>query len=323
MSEQSARQHEASLITTDKPNNYLRGESEMYSLISRAELLEWCAIPRDQLVAHPKRRLPLRLCAGHVEMAELMAVELVDEIAAARERGQHLRLIIPCGPSGWYQPFTSLINRRRVEMDHITVFHMDECLDWQGKTLPTAHPYSFRGFMQRNFYDPVDAALQVPLGQRRWPTASTLDDIAAELAAQPADLVYGGWGQDGHVAYNQARRNPFSALSLDDLRCSTVRIQENNADTIIALSQRSLGGAYQLVPPMSITLGMKQILSARKIRLFSDTGAWKQTALRIALFSPPTPEYPITLLQEHPDVQLTATHETADHPVSTHPEWEF
>jgi len=56
---------------------------------------------------------------------------------------------------------------------------------------------------------------------------------------------------------------------------------------------------------------------------FSDTGAWKQTALRVALFSDVTPEYPITLLQEHPDALITATVETAKHPVSEHPEWDL
>ena len=98
---------------------------------------------------------------------------------------------------------------------------------------------------------------------------------------------------------------------------------ENNIDTIIALAQRSLGSAYQFVPPMSVTLGVKECLSAKKVRLFSDTGAWKQTALRVALFSPPTPEYPITLLQQHSDAQLSATIETATHPISEHPEWDL
>jgi glucosamine-6-phosphate deaminase len=74
---------------------------------------------------------------------------------------------------------------------------------------------------------------------------------------------------------------------------------------------------------MSVTLGMKECLSAKKIRLFSDTGSWKQTALRVALFSPLTPEYPITFLQEHPDALLTATIETASHPISEHPEWDL
>ena len=68
---------------------------------------------------------------------------------------------------------------------------------------------------------------------------------------------------------------------------------------------------------------MKECLSAARVRVYSDTGAWKQTAFRVALFSEPTPEYPMTLLQTHPDARVTATRETADHPISRHPEWEL
>lgn len=150
-----------------------------------------------------------------------------------------------------------------------------------------------------------------------------MEKVKAKIWAAPIDITYGGWGQDGHIAYNQARRHAFSHLTVDDVRNSTVRIQENNLDTVIALAQRNLGAAYQFVPPMSVTLGVKECLSARKVRLFSDTGAWKQTALRVALFGPVTAEYPITLLQEHPDALLTATIATASHPISEHPEWDL
>ncbi len=200
---------------------------------------------------------------------------------------------------------------------------MDECLDWQGRELPRSHPYSFRGVMERVFYDPIDPELAVPEANRRWLNPGNLEEISREIAAAPIDITYGGWGQDGHIAYNQARRHPYSQLTLEQLRNSTARIQENNWDTVIALAQRTFGGAYQFVPPMSVTLGLRECLSARKVRLFSDTGAWKQTALRVALFGPLTVEYPLTLLQEHPDALLTATIETASHPLSQHPEWDL
>ena len=112
-------------------------------------------------------------------------------------------------------------------------------------------------------------------------------------------------------------------MSLEDVANSTIRIQENNWDTIIALAQRTFGAAYQFVPPMSVTLGVAECLGAKKVRIFSDTGAWKQTALRVALFSEPTAEYPMTLLQRHADAIITATRETARHPVSENPDWEL
>lgn len=256
-------------------------------------------------------------------MGRIMARELVDEIRQHNARGQETIAIIPCGPNCWYQPFTDLVNGEKVSLRNLVVYHMDECLDWQGRELPLKHPYNFRNFMQEHFYSPVEADLAVPEGNRNWLTVANVEEIRVRLESVPIDITYGGWGQDGHIAYNQARRHPFSHVTIEDLRSSTVRVQENNFDTIIALAQRTFGTAYQFAPPMSVTLGLKECLSAKKVRLFSDTGAWKQTALRVALFGPLTPEYPITLLQEHPDALITATIATATHPISEHPEWDL
>jgi glucosamine-6-phosphate deaminase len=287
------------------------------------DLWEWCRVPAEQLATHPGRKIPLRIVNDSAELGQIMARELADRIAARNAQGLTTRAIIPCGPNAWYAPWTQVVNERRLSLARLTVFHMDECLDAQGRALPERHPYNFRTFMERHFYGGIPADLGVPEAQRHWLLPSTLDRVVAAIDEAPIDLTLGGWGQDGHVAYNQARRHPYQRPSLEDLATSTARIQENNVDTILALAQRTFGAAYQFVPPMSVTLGMRECLSARSVRLFSDTGAWKQTALRVALFSEPTPEYPITLLQQHPDALLTATLETARHPVSEHPEWEL
>jgi glucosamine-6-phosphate deaminase len=295
----------------------------MNSIITAADLYPWCKIPFNQLEKNPLLKVPFRLAADSEEMGMLMARELVNEIRAGNSAGKETRAIIPCGPACWYKPFTSLVNSEKISLKHLVVFHMDECLNWQGRELPHKHPYSFRGFMERYFYDPVAKELSVPPENRKWLNANNINEIREDIGKAQIDITYGGWGQDGHIAYNQARRHPFSHVTLDDVRNSTVRIQENNLDTIIALAQRTFGSAYQFVPPMSVTLGVKECLSARKVRLFSDTGAWKQTALRVALFGPLTPEYPITLCQEHPDALLTATVATASHPISENPDWEL
>ncbi len=293
------------------------------SFITPQELYQWCRIPYDELENHPGRKVPFRLCRDSAGMGQLMARELVDAIKASNEPGGVFRAIIPCGPTCWYKPFTDLVNAEQVSLKQFVVFHMDECYDWQGRELPRNHPGNFHTYMEEHFYNPINPELAVPEENRKWLTADNIKEIEQEAAAAPIDLTYGGWGQDGHIAYNQARRHPFSHVSLDDLRNATVRLQDNNLDTILALAQRNFGSAYQFVPPMSVTLGVKQCLSGKKVRLFSDTGAWKQTALRVALFGPLTPEYPMTLLQEHPDALLTATVETARHPISEHPEWDF
>jgi glucosamine-6-phosphate deaminase len=287
------------------------------------ELRRWCSIPVDELENHPGLKVPLRLVADSAEMGEVMARELVDEVAAHNRQGKPTHAIVPCGPMAWYEPFRRIVNADRVSLKNLHVYHMDECLDWQGRLLPAGHPYNFRATMERVFYGGIDEGLAVPIEQRHFPGPENIDRLADEIARLRIDITLGGWGQDGHVAYNQARREPYSQVSIEELARSRGRVQYNNADTIVALSQRSFGGAYQFVPPMSVTLGLGECLSARKVRLFSDTGAWKQTALRVALFGPITPEYPITLLQRHGDALLTATRQTASHPIVEHPEWEL
>jgi glucosamine-6-phosphate deaminase len=291
--------------------------------IRKCDLYEWCKIPADELVNHPKRKVPFRVVRDSAAMGKLMAEELIQVIEENNRQTRPTRAIIPCGPKCWYEPFTELVNQRSVSLRRLSVFHMDECLDWQARPLPNNHPYNFRTFMERHFYGGISPSRSVPESQRFWLLPSTADQVKVAIDAAPIDITVGGWGQDGHLAYNQARRHPYNTISLEELADSTIRVQENNVDTILALAQRSFGGAYQFVPPMSITLGVRECLSAKKVRVYSDTGAWKQTALRVALFAEPTPEYPMTLLQRHPNALITATEETATHPISENPDWKL
>jgi glucosamine-6-phosphate deaminase len=293
------------------------------SFVEPKQLYEWCKIPAEKLAKHPKLKVPFRLVGTREEMGRLMARELVDIIAANNAKGRPTRAIIPCGPSSWYAPWTEIVNAENVSLKDFTVFHMDECLDWQGQLLAKGHPYNFRTFMEKHFYGGIKAKLAAPEKQRFWLTPAAIEKVRAAIAEAPIDVTLGGWGQDGHIAYNQARRHPFSHVSVEDVANSTIRVQENNVDTIMALAQRTFGAAYQFVPPMSVTLGVKECMSAAKVRVFSDTGAWKQTALRVALFSEPTAEYPMTLLQRHKDALITATLETARHPIAENPDWEL
>jgi glucosamine-6-phosphate deaminase len=303
-----------------KPHD--KGTSTMET-ISLIDLNRWCRIPCDQLEKNPDLKVPFRLCSDSEELGQIIANDLIEEIKHHNSMGELTRAIIPCGPSCWYKPFVDITNEERVDLSNLVVFHMDEMLDWQGKELPKNHPLSFRGTMEKLFYGPIKPELNVKEHNRLFLDAFHIEEIKEKIWSAPIDITIGGWGQDGHIAYNQASRRPYTPISIEQMRESSIRVQENNADTIIALAQRNFGTAYQFVPPLSVTLGIKECLSAKKVRLYSDTGAWKQTALRDALFGPITPEFPITLLQEHPNALITATINTASHPFSENPDWDF
>lgn len=293
-------------------------------MLTKKQIYEWCAIPRQELMNHPGRKVPLRIVRDAATLGEVMARDFADEIKKANEEGRRFNAIVPCGPKQWYEPFARIVNTERISLQNMVVFHMDENLDWEGKLLPEDDPSNFKSFMDRFFYGAVEEELRTPLENRHYLTPDNVNKISEMIAGTEIDYTLGGWGQDGHIAYNQAKRNPYVPVTIEEIKEGTARIQENNFDTILALSQREYGAAWQFQPPMSVTLGVKECMKAKKIRVYSATGAWKQTALRVALFADePTPEYPMTLLQEHPDALITATEETADHPFSHHPEWKF
>ena len=48
-------------------------ENHVSTPVSPRDLARWCAVPVGELVDHPDRRVPFRMCADSLEMGRLMA----------------------------------------------------------------------------------------------------------------------------------------------------------------------------------------------------------------------------------------------------------
>jgi glucosamine-6-phosphate deaminase len=282
---------------------------------SSEQLFQWCRIPRNELPNHPKAKVKLKILPTPQDVHVNIANTMLEELKANRAGNRPTRWILPCGPRGQYPIFAKTVNSERISLRNLHVFHMDDHLDWQGRHLPLEHPYSYHGWMTHNFYDQIDPALNVPQEQRHFPNIARLDEMAEKMRALGGiDTVFGGIGYRGHIAFNESPRSPWYRVSEEEFRGCSTRVLHLNEDTLIALSQRSAGGCTDAVPPMVITLGMKELLAARRIRLYSETGAWKQTVIRILLFGRVSPEIPVTYVQEHPDCEVVVDAATAECP---------
>lgn len=284
----------------------------MSSRIDTQELMRWCKIPADQLAGHPEAKVPLRVLPTPEEVHKWTAQEMLDEVKRNNAANRPTRWILPCGPTRQYAWFVSAVNQERISLANLHIFHMDDHLDWQGRHLPDDHRSSYKGWMLRNFYEPVDPELRIPANQRHFPSIYAIDAISRAIdAVGGVDTAYGGIGYRGHIAFNEPPRSPWYTVSPEEFRASTTRILHLADDTLIALSQRSAGGCSHAIPPMAITMGMSDLLAAGRIRLFSDTGAWKRTVIRYLLFGPVSTEYPVSFVQEHPDVLVVVDENTA------------
>jgi glucosamine-6-phosphate deaminase len=286
------------------------------SFLDSSDLFEWCRIPTDELEHHPKRKVAIKILKTPDDVHRWVAQDMALEVKQNNAEGKPTRWILPCGPTGQYPYFIKTVNEERISLKNVEVFHMDNFLDWQGRPLSLDNPLNFEGWMRRNFYEPIDPGLVIPEEQRHFPNVNKIDEISEKIKdAGGIDTTYGGIGYRGHIAFNEPPRSPWYSVSPEEFRNSKTRILNLNDDTLIALSQRMVGGCSHAIPPMAITLGMKDLLSARRIRTFSVTGAWKQTVVRVLLFGPTTIEYPVTFIQTHPNAMIVLDEETAGPPL--------
>lgn len=280
--------------------------------IDPAELAEWLSIPADELAA--RARVPLTICASKDDLYRHFAQEMFDELAQAAERGEELAVIVPLGPKAHYALLARMINDARLSLRHVTYFGMDQWLDWQGRPLPWDHPFNLEAYFHRHYLDLLDDDLRPGAENVVFPSVLDLDVASAAIRARTVSTTYGGFGFQGHLAFNEPPSTRWSPVTLEMLRAGETRITPLAVDSIIAHAQRALGGNVSGIPPMAVTLGMRDLLSARRIRLYTDGGPWKQTILRILLLSEPTVDYPVTLATDHPDVHVVVDAESAAPP---------
>ncbi len=283
----------------------------MTSTINKEKLFEYLRIPVNELENHPDAKVKLRIFKEKDEVHRWTAQDMIDEVKANNAANRATSWILPCGPTKHYHYFTSWVNEQKISLKNVRVFHMDDNLDWQGRPLPLDHMFSYEGWMRKNFYDPVDSALAIPEIQRHFPSIFDIDGISNEIEKLGyVDTTYGGIGFRGHIAFNEPPLVPWYSVTAEEYKASKTRIIHLNDDTIVALSQRAAGGCTHAIPPMVITMGMKDLLSAKRLRFISDTGAWKRTIIRYFLFGEPTVEFPVTLAQDHPDVMVVVNRDT-------------
>jgi glucosamine-6-phosphate deaminase len=281
--------------------------------ISPQALRSWLSVPLDELAS--RSRIPLTILPTPADVHRRFADDLFSELRDARVAGSELKLIVPVGPTGQYPLLAELVNDADLALDHVTFFGMDEWLDWQCRPLPLGHRFSLQGTFRRLFIDRLKPALRPDEARLIFPSSFSFEHQAPPLG-QPGAIAttYGGFGYQGHLAFNEPPASRWTPITLAEFRASRTRIVPIAVDTLIAHSHRSLGGNAWGVPPMAVTLGMSELLAARRLRLYTDSGAWKQTILRILLFAEPTVDYPATLAGEHPDVHVVADEASAASP---------
>lgn len=263
---------------------------------------------KEQLLKNPK--IPIVTMDDNELIFESMAKEMVEEIERKNKAGEKTVFITPVGPVGQYPYFVSLINEKKVSLKDVWFICMDEYLDEKKQWISKEDRLSFRGFMDRNVYGKINLELVMSKDQRVFPDPNNINyipNLIKELGG--VDIAFGGIGINGHVAFNE----PQDKLSKEEFMELPTRVMEIAHETRVVNSIGDLNGAYEDMPKYCVTIGFHEISNARKIRLgcFRD---WHRAVIRKAAYGESTSSFPITLLQDHEDINIKISEFVANLP---------
>jgi glucosamine-6-phosphate deaminase len=274
------------------------------------EIRELLRMTPDDVVARAGDRLVV--CADLDALHEHFARAVAAEIAENHAAGRLTRLIMPVGPTGQYPLLAEMVNCGACPLDNVWFFMMDEYCDEAGHAVTAQHPLSFKRELQRLFLDRLKPGKGSAPGRIVVPEEGNLEKLAGLIEdVGGLDTCYGGIGIHGHVAFNE----PAAGV-----RESGPRLVELNDFTVTINAVRAhVGGNLECFPRRAFTLGMREVLGARRIRLYCRNGCefdWANTVLRLALFGEPGDDYPVTWIRDRDYVIVTdrdTLHTPANH----------
>lgn len=242
--------------------------------------------------------------------ADSMIAEYRAALAAGRERAV---FIVPVGPVGQYDLLAERCNAERIDLSRLVLLNMDEYLTDDGDWIDADDPLSFRGHMARHFFARLDPALAPPRDRVVFPDPRDPANVQREIdRLGGVDVAYGGVGVTGHLAFN----DPPEPGEPDDVAAFAARpsrVVSLSRETRIINAINATRGNLLRLPRRAVTVGMREILGARKLRLYMHR-PYGAAMLRLLLHGPVTAAVPASLLQRHPDAAVVVTTDVTELP---------
>lgn len=257
-----------------------------------------------------KSKIPLLVKEQPYEIFIEYAVQMISEITENNKIGKKTVFIIPCGPVEQYPVFARLVNQLKIDLKNTWIIHMDEYITESEELISENDQFSFRKCMNECLYSLIDSNLVMPPKQRIFPNPKNLNDIPALIERLGGvDIAFGGVALNGHIAFNE----PQPDMDADEYSLLSTRIVTLSTETRVKEAILSRGGAVDTVPKKAITIGMKEILAAKKIRL-SMMLDMQRSVIRKACIGEISAACPVSLIQNHQNALLMVTKNVTEKP---------
>ena len=234
--------------------------------------------------------LPVSIYSDNLAMGQAAAFDAQKHILKAiSERGE-ASIILATGNS----QLTFLHTLKAldgIDWNKVRVFHMDEYLG-----LAPTHPASFPLFLKEHFIQHVNPRAFHPVPNSPDDIEQACSDYEQLLRDYPADLVAMGWGENGHIAFN----DPPDALFNDQQWVKVVELAEVSRRQQVGEGHFS---SLSEVPTHAITLTIPALLAPIRI-LCIVPEARKAEAVRTCLNEPVSEVHPGSILRTRQNASL-------------------
>jgi glucosamine-6-phosphate deaminase len=238
----------------------------------------------------------IQVHSSKVELGEAVAREGAAAVAAAISGKGEAVVVFATGASQ-FEMLDALV-RYDIDWSRVTAFHLDEYVG-----LPADHKASFRRYLRERVVDRLPALREFVMVEGDSPDINAeVARLNARLAPLTVDICFAGIGENCHLAFNDppadfTTNEPYLVVELDE----ACRRQQANEGWFASIAD---------VPARAVSMSIRQIMKSKKLVLaVSDTR--KAEAVRHALEGPVTPDYPASIIQQHPAVTIHLDHAAA------------
>ena len=222
------------------------------------------------------------------------AFEVMHELISAKPDAV-LGLATGSSPIGLYKLMIKDHKENGTSYKDVRTYNLDEYIG-----LDRNHPESYYSFMHRNLFDELDIPEEnIHIPSNVGDIYENCENYNRMLDEANIDLQILGIGSNGHIGFNEPGTSFDSVTHIVDLKESTIK---DNA--------RFFDNDISKVPKQAITMGISNVMSAKKILLVAS-GENKASAIQATVMGPVTENVPASVLQNHPDVIIIVDEEAA------------
>lgn len=237
-------------------------------------------------------KLPVEVYASEADLGRAAAAEMARLLREAIAAKGHANVILATGNSQ-LAFLRALRAEEGVDWSKVNVFHMDEYVG-----IDPSHRASFPRFLREHILDHVKGARFFPVNGDATRVAETCAEYERLLREHPADAVALGWGENGHLAFNDP---PYAEFD-DPVWVKAIRLDEVSRRQQVGEGHF---GSLDEVPTHAITLTIPALLAAKRV-LCIVPEARKANAVHDCLKLPVSEQRPGSVLRtvEHARLYL-------------------